>query len=53
MKIFEKKENHYKTDKLTKMSHEIEEMRNVLGKLTEVRVILNKHFSLKYGEFYR
>lgn len=40
-----------KDDTIKQLKNEIEDMRNVIGKLTEVRVILNKYFSVNFENF--
>jgi predicted nuclease with TOPRIM domain len=43
--------NREKDEKVGKLSGELEEVKNVIGKLTEVRVILNKYFSSYFENF--
>ena len=44
--------DYVKKDEFTKhLTNEIDEMRNVIGKLTEVRVILNKYFAINFENF--
>ena len=44
--------DYVKKDQLTKhLTSEIEDMKNVIGKLTEVRVILNKYFAINFENF--
>lgn len=45
------KENVKKDEVIQKQSDEISDMRSVIGKLTEVRVILNKYFSINFENF--
>ena len=45
------KDNVKKDNSIKNYKKEIEEMRNVIGKLTEVRVILNKYFSINFENF--
>ena len=45
------KDNVKKDNSIKNYKKEIEEMRNVIGKLTEVLVILNKYFSINFENF--
>ncbi len=40
-----------KDDKIKKLEDELSDMKNVIGKLTEIRVILNKYFSSHFENF--
>jgi hypothetical protein len=43
--------NTKKDEQISNLDTELNEMRNVLGKLTEIRVILNKYFSSHFENF--
>ncbi len=45
------KSNLAKDDTIKQLKNEMDDMRNVIGKLTEVRVILNKYFSVNFENF--
>ncbi len=40
-----------KDEKIKNLEDELEDMKNVIGKLTEIRVILNKYFSSHFENF--
>jgi chromosome segregation ATPase len=46
-----REDNIKKDEKITSLSNELEDVKNVIGKLTEVRVILNKYFSSYFENF--
>ena len=46
-----KKEYSKKSDMVVRLTYEGEEMKNAINKLTEVRVILNKYFSINMDNF--
>jgi hypothetical protein len=46
-----KQENAMKDRNITDMTRELEDLKNVIGKLTEIRVILNKYFSSYFESF--
>lgn len=46
-----RKENENKTAKISTLESELSDMKNVIAKLTEVRVILNKYFSSHFESF--
>jgi predicted nuclease with TOPRIM domain len=44
-------ENTKKSEKIDTLENELKDMKNVIAKLTEVRVILNKYFSTHFENF--
>lgn len=46
-----KTDNFHKDEKIESLQHELADVKNVIGKLTEVRVILNKYFSSYFENF--
>ncbi len=46
-----RKENEKKDEKIKQLENELSDMKNVISKLTEIRVILNKYFSSHFENF--
>jgi len=46
-----RKENNSRQDKINILTNDKNDMKNIIGKLTEVRVILNKYFSINFENF--
>lgn len=46
-----KMENETKSKEITTLNEELNEIKSVIGKLSEVRVILNKYFSTQFEQF--
>ncbi len=44
-------ENQQKDEKIKNLEEELKDMKNVISKLTEIRVILNKYFSSHFENF--